>query len=162
MDQVPVFMRCLVVVFATAFGLSGQTGTELTDTQEIERLIAQYARSIDNADTALAARIWSKSPDVSFIHPRGHEHGFDQVEQNVYRRLMGDMFSQRKLSVRDVSIHVYGDAAWAEFNWDFAAKFKKDGSPLTTRGRETQVYRRNQGEWQLVHVHYSGMPAGGA
>src|SRR5438045_649522 len=40
----------------------------------------------------------------------------------------------------------------------FPAKFRKDGSPLTTHGRETQLYRKEQGRWHLVHVHYSGMP----
>jgi ketosteroid isomerase-like protein len=71
---------------------------------------------------------------------------------------MGETFSERKLSVHDLSIHVFGDSAWAEFHWDFAAKFRKDGSPLTTHGRETQLYHKIQGRWRLVHVHYSGMP----
>jgi len=55
---------------------------------------------------------------------------------------MGDNFSERKLSIHDVSIHILGDAAQAEFYWDFAAKFRKDGSPLTTHGRETQLYQK--------------------
>ena len=88
----------------------------------------------------------------------GHEQGFEQIKQNVYQRLMGDTFSERKLSVHDVSIHVYGDSAWAEFYWDFTAKFRKDGSLLTTQGRETQLYHKEQGRWRLVHVHYSGVP----
>ena len=29
---------------------------------------------------------------------------------------------------------------------------------IMTHGRETQVYRKMKGRWQLVHVHYSGMP----
>src|ERR1700682_2730897 len=124
-------------------------------------LIEKYAKSVDDADTTLAAQVWLNSPDVSFIHPLGHEHGFEQIKQNVYQRLMGDTFSERKLSVHDVSVHVYGDAAWAEFYWDFAAKFRKDGSPLATHGRETQLYRKEQGRWRLVHVHYSGMPVTG-
>jgi hypothetical protein len=37
------------------------------------------ARSVDEADTALAAQVWLDSPDVSFIHPLGHAHGFDQA-----------------------------------------------------------------------------------
>jgi len=57
---------------------------------------------------------------------------------------MGDTFSERKLSIRDVSIHTYGDSAWAEFYWDFAAKFRKDGAPLATKGRETQIYHKEQ------------------
>ncbi len=124
----------------------------------IRQMIAKYAQSIDEADTTLASQIWSDSPEVSFIHPLGHEHGLEQIKQNVYKHLMGDTFSERKLSIHDISVHVYGDTAWAEFYWDFAAKFRKDGSPLTTHGRETQVYRKEQGRWRLVHVHYSGMP----
>jgi ketosteroid isomerase-like protein len=127
----------------------------------IRSLIEKYAKSVDDADTTLAAQVWLNSPDVSFIHPLGHEHGFEQIKQNVYTRLMGETFSERKLTVHDVSVHVYGDAAWAEFYWDFAAKFRKDGSPLATHGRETQLYRKEQGRWRLVHVHYSGMPVTG-
>ncbi len=135
------------------------------DPGEIEKImagaIAKYAKSVDDADTTLGAEIWSDSPDVSFVHPLGHEHGFEQIKQNVYKHLMGETFSERKLSIYDVSVRVYGDAAWAEFYWDFAARFRKDGSRLATHGRETQIYRKEQGDWRLVHVHYSGMPATG-
>jgi len=131
------------------------------DSDVIRSLIEKYAKSIDGADTALAAEVWLDAPDVSFIHPLGHEHGFEQIKQNVYMHLMGETFSERKLTVHDVSVHVYGDAASAEFYWDFAAKFRKDGAPLTTHGRETQLYQKAQGQWRLVHVHYSGMPVTG-
>ncbi len=134
----------------------GETPTEIN---MIRSLIEKYAKSVDGADTVLAAEVWLDSPGASFIHPLGHEHGFEQIKQNVYTRLMGETFSERKLSVHDVSIHTYGNAAWAEFYWDFAAKLRKDGSPLTTHGRETQLYQKIQGRWRLIHVHYSGMPA---
>jgi ketosteroid isomerase-like protein len=129
------------------------------DIDAIGRVIAKYAKSIDDADTTLASGIWWDSPEVSFIHPLGHEHGFEQVKANVYQRLMGETFSERKLTPRDITIRVYGDAAWAEFYWDFAAKFRKDGQTITTHGRETQIYRKIEGSWRIIHVHYSGMPA---
>lgn len=129
------------------------------DSEKIQHLIEQYAESIDAADTTLASKIWLDSPNVSFIHPLGHEHGFDQIKRNVYNRLMGETFSERKLTPHDISVHVYKDAAWAEFYWDFVAKFRKDGTPITTHGRETQVYWKTKDGWRLVHVHYSGMPA---
>jgi Xaa-Pro aminopeptidase len=140
-------------------GVSSEETT--TDSGAIRSLIDKYAKSIDAADTTLAADVWLDSPDVSFIHPLGHEHGFEQIKQNVYTRLMGESFSERKLSAHDVSIHVFGDSARAEFYWDFAAKFRKDGTPLTTHGRETQLYQKIDGRWRLVHVHYSGMPVTG-
>lgn len=117
------------------------------DQNEIRQLVAKYARSVDEADITLAAQVWLDSPDVSFIHPLGHEHGFDQIKQNVYTHLMGETFSERKLRPRDVAVHVYGNSAWVEFYWDFVAKFRKDGSPITTHGRETQVYWKTPGGW---------------
>jgi ketosteroid isomerase-like protein len=99
------------------------------DTDAIRGVIEKYAKSIDGADTALASEIWSKFPDVSIIHPRGYERGWEGVKKNVYEKLMGATFSERKFTPRDVVVHVYGDAAWAEFSCDFAAKLKDDGSP---------------------------------
>jgi len=134
------------------------SGDSKSDEDEIRRLVASYAKSIDEADLTLAAQIWLASPDVSFIHPLGHEHGFDQIKQNVYKHLMGETFSERKLNPHDVVIRVHGDSGWVEFYWDFNAKVRKDGSPITTHGRETQVYWKTQDGWRLVHVHYSGLP----
>lgn len=129
--------------------------------QAVKDLIAQYAESVDKADTTLAIQIWLDSTDDSFIHPRGHEHGRDQIIKNFYGETMGANFSERKLIPRDISVHVHGDTAWSEFYWDFQAKLKKDGTPITTHGRESQIYYKEHGEWRLVHVHYSGMPVSG-
>ncbi len=130
-----------------------------SDSDEIRNLVAKYTHSIDTADVNLAAEIWLDSSSDAFIHPLGHEHGFTQIKQNIYQRLMGEMFSERKLTAHDISVDVSGNSAVAEFYWDFAAKLRKDGTPITTHGRETQVYFKEDGAWRLAHVHYSGMPA---
>jgi Xaa-Pro aminopeptidase len=130
------------------------------DEQAIRAQIAKYAKSLDDLDLDLAAQVWWDSPEVSFIHPLGHEHGFAQIKQDIYQNIMGGLFSERHLHPHDIVIHLYGDSAVAEFYWDFDAKMKKDGSAVTTHGRETQVYERQQGQWRLVHVHYSGAVAG--
>lgn len=127
--------------------------------QEISRLIDTYAQAVDAADPKLASEVWDTSPDVSFIHPLGHEHGWEAIKTNVFEKLMGETFSERKLTIRDRVIHADSHSAWAEFYWDFAAKLRKDGAPITTHGRETQVYGKVRGRWRLLHVHYSGMPA---
>src|SRR5256884_4224919 len=78
--------------------------------QEIKSLIAKYAKSVSEADTNLASQIWWNSPEASFIHPLGHEHGFQQIKENVYQKLMGGRFSERNLSFHDVAVQVLGDA----------------------------------------------------
>ena len=147
----------LVNIIATA---RAQQFGEDVENGRILALIDKYAKSVSQADTNLASEVWSTNEAVSFIHPKGSEHSWDQVRTNVYERLMGATFIERKLTVHDVSIHLDGDMAWAEFRWDFSAKLRTDGSLVSTRGRETQIYRKNGRGWRIVHVHYSGMPAG--
>lgn len=130
------------------------TGPE-RDIAAIHHLIDQYAKAVDTVDLNLLSQVWSHSPEVSFIYPLGEEHGFDAIEQQVFQKIMGGMFSERDLETRDIEIHVNGNAGWSEFHWTFHAKMRKDGSPVTTHGVETQIYRKESGKWRLVHAHYS-------
>jgi ketosteroid isomerase-like protein len=132
-----------------------------TAVEEIKDIIVKYAQSIDNVDTDLAPQIWLQGDNVSFIHPRGHEHGWEQIKTNFYEMTMRDRFSNRKLNIHHVIIHVLNDSAWAEFYWNFIATLRKDGSTLETAGRESQVYSKSERGWSLIHVHYSGMPVSG-
>ena len=141
---------------------SGGASDVTSDVSQIKALVAKYAESIDGVDTNLAAHVWWDSPEVSFIYPLGHDHGFDQIKADIYEKVMGGFFSERHLSPRDIAVHVYGDSAVVEFDWDFAAKMKKDDFPIATHGRETQIYERKQNAWRLVHVHYSEMPRAAA
>ena len=139
-------------------GKNGASPDASDETASVKERVAQYTRSIDACDTTLASQVWRGSPADTFIHPLGHEHGFEQIQRNIYQNLFGKVFSERKLTAHDINVDVMGDAAVAEFYWDFIATFRKDGKQLTTHGRETQVYSKLNGEWRLAHVHYSGMP----
>lgn len=135
-------------------------GNEVKD--NIKEIVTKYAKSIDEANLTLASEIWLDSQEVSFIHPRGHEKGFEEIKKNFYVGTMGELFSERRLNVFDVNIKDYGDTAIAEFYWYFIAKFKQDGTILETKGRESQVFiKKDELEWKLIHIHYSNMPVTG-
>jgi ketosteroid isomerase-like protein len=149
------------VLFAVTLCLISARAVAQTDTgpapdvEAIHRLINQYTQVIDTVDLKLLSQIWSHSPEVSFIYPLGEERGFDAIEQHVFQNVMGAMFSTRDLETNGVAIHVSGNAAWSEFHWVFHATMRKDQSAITTHGVETQIYRKESGNWRLVHVHYS-------
>ena len=128
------------------------------DIPAIERLISGYARSVSMADTVLAERLWLTDDSVTFIHPLGHERGWPAIKKNVYENLMGALFTKRDLKIERPSIHVSGDSGWSEFDWTFNATLRENGSAVVSRGRETQIYRRANGQWRIVHVHYSNTP----
>jgi ketosteroid isomerase-like protein len=127
----------------------------------IRALVDQYRQSIDAADTILAAQLWATTDDVSFIHPRGHEHGWEEVRTHFYEQTMGERFSDRTLTIHRLAVHVCGDAAWAEFYWTFVVTCRSDGSQIRTQGRESQVFARRGTAWTLVHVHYASLPVTG-
>jgi ketosteroid isomerase-like protein len=142
-----------------SLSISAQSAaTDQQSAAQIRQLIGTYMQAVDAADPNLAAKVFLTTPDVSFINPVGHERGWNQIADEVFVRLMGQTFSKRSLKASaEPVIHVYGDAAVAEFDWDFHATLRKDGSPVHTTGRESQFYVKFPDKgWRLVHVHYSG------
>jgi ketosteroid isomerase-like protein len=153
--------RLLIAAFGLLFPVCacGQAASgaaaAAVDNLAIHRLLDQYAKAVDTVDLKLLGQIWSHSSDVSFIYPLGEEHGFDAIKEHVFEKGMGRMFTARDLKMYDVAIYVNGDSAWSQFGWDFRATLCKDGSAVSTHGVETQDYRKENGQWRLVHVHYS-------
>jgi ketosteroid isomerase-like protein len=130
---------------------------------QLKEMIKKYVKSVNTADINLGAQLWLDSEETSFIHPRGHDIGTKNILENFFTKVMFGNFSKRDLRTKNIHISVYKDSAVVEFYWDFFATFRKDGSPIETHGRESQVYTKTaQGEWKLVHVHYSNMPVKGS
>jgi hypothetical protein len=133
--------------------------SSLPDSVFFNSLVAHYTRSIDEADTILGSQIWAPSSEVSFIHPGGSLYGWNGVK-SIYK-MFKDNFISRKLSFFDVKFAYYGNVSWLTFYWVFDATLKADNSTVQTKGRETQIWKKINSEWRLVHVHYSDMPAVG-
>ena len=131
------------------------------DIKAIEQVIENYKTSINRADTTLAATFWLTTPEVSFIHPRGHEKGWEEIKSGIYG-MFGSRFSKRDLKSYNETIQLYGDMAVVEFYWIFDAVFSGENpESMQSKGRETQVLKKIEEEWRIVHVHYSGMPKNG-
>ena len=103
-----------------------------------------------NADTKIGATVWSPTPDVSFIEPRGCEKGWDQIAEVFYVKTMGELFTKRTLKVvGDANIQVYGNAAVVEFNWDFVALLRSNGKRSTrpaAKPKSTPTYQARVGD----------------
>ena len=131
------------------------------DNVEIHALLEKYKKSINEADTTLAGNIWLTNTEVSFIHPHGHEKGWDGIKKGIYE-MFGSRFETRDLKSYNERITLYGDMAVLEFYWIFDATLSGENTvPIQTKGRETQVLKKTDNDWRIVHIHYSGMPETG-
>ena len=121
----------------------------------IENCIHLYVESINKADTEMAGKIFLQTEAISFIHPKGYAKGWEGVKK-IYR-MFNDEYSQRALEIYNEHIEIFKDMAVAVFDWGFNATFKTGGQKQT-QGRETQIYTEIDGEYKIVHVHYSQIP----
>lgn len=122
---------------------------------EISKIIDAYVKTINDDDLELVNQIWSHGDEVSFIGPSGRYSTYNEIRDNFVHGVFGVNFTKRDLQKEELTITVYGDAAWAEFTWKFDA-IRNDGSPHNTKGRESQFFHKENGQWKLVHIHYSG------
>ncbi|HVN58470.1 MAG TPA: nuclear transport factor 2 family protein [Bacteroidales bacterium] len=155
----------LVIVFsltrATAFGqgIEPRNNPEKvlqSDSTFFSTLVSQYVKSINDADTSLALAIWAKTADISHFNPQGTFYGWDGVKK-VYRTFK-DNFTSRNLTFSDLRYSYSNEVSWVTFRWKFEGTLKSTNQLARTRGLETQVWKKVNHEWRLVHVHYSEVP----
>ncbi|WP_321373220.1 nuclear transport factor 2 family protein [uncultured Draconibacterium sp.] len=157
-----IYLLAVVLNFvACTMQKSGDEKLLQNDMDAIQQVLEDYKTSINKADTTLAASFWLTTSEASFIHPRGHEKGWEEIKSGIYE-MFGNRFTQRNLKSFNETIQLYDDMAIVEFYWIFDATFVgEDPAPVQTRGRETQVMKKFGNDWRIVHVHYSGMPKTG-
>jgi ketosteroid isomerase-like protein len=105
------------------------------------------------------SEVWSHGGDVSTMHPiGGREIGWDQVWQTWQQTSQG--LAQVDLSdvtVPDlVVIPVGSDAAYTLGTEQIRGNV--GGQEVSGGARATNVYRREGGQWKMVHHHGDALP----
>ncbi len=92
-----------LMLLAPSGAVKADTGPE-ADVQAIHQLVKRYVQAVDTVDLNLLSQIWSHSGEASFIYPLGEEHGFEAIEQHVFKDVMGGMFSARDLQTQNATV----------------------------------------------------------
>lgn len=56
-------------------------------------------------------------------------------------------------AISDPCVHAYGDTAILTFYW--AVRYRDDKKKKAITGRGTHVYHQTNGQWRIVHEHFS-------
>jgi ketosteroid isomerase-like protein len=106
--------------------------------------------ALHNGDPAPRRALWSRKEPVSVLGAWQNAHG--QRELDALFGALGRSFSDcSSFAVELLSYDVVGDMAYTEGFEHTSASV--DGQPRTYTLRVTQVYRREAGEWRVVHRH---------
>jgi len=102
-----------------------------------------------HSETEAFLQLWSHAPDASIMAAVGGHHvGYDQVAHLltwVSERVTFESVQQHVLIVQ-----VHGDLAFSVALEDYTNTTRE---PHAVTLRATQVYRREDGAWRLLHRH---------
>jgi ketosteroid isomerase-like protein len=125
--------------------------------KNVQQAFEKYLESVNKADTELASQVWSQSPDTSAVTPLGRTKGWESIRDGLYVNVLQKGFAERSLRPDNLAITVSGSTAWVVYDWTFTAKLA-DGQPYSSKGWESQVFAKTDGQWRIVHLHYSAAP----
>ena len=107
-------------------------------------------------DAGPLADIWSHGETVTTMHPIGGEQvGWDQVKESFDG--VAGLASSGRVELADQQIHTGGELAY-ELGTE-RGQFKLAGETIAIEHRVTNIYRREGGEWKIVHHHTDISPA---
>jgi ketosteroid isomerase-like protein len=103
-----------------------------------------------NGDASSMADIWSHEDDVTTMHPiGGREEGWDAVRGSWEG--VASASTDGTVTRSDQVFRVIGNSAYELCTESASMNFA--GEPVSLEGRATNVYRKEQGEWKVVHHH---------
>ncbi len=161
-SPVPAAVAICVALGALVPGLGGcRRGG--TDGDAIRSLVDKEVAAINARDVTALSEIWSKEKDALLfdVPPPGRFQGWNEIGP-LWKGFF-DKVSEVHLSVDAVRATSDGTLGYATYDWTMTGRL---GSyALDDRGEATAIYRKEGGQWRLVHAHFSPAPpalAGGA
>ncbi len=128
----------------------------MSSEDEVRAVSNRFYTALSNMDVAQIGEVWSQSSTVTTMHPMGGEQvGWSEVRKS---------FEEAAKGMSDV--HVEIDRKLIQTGDDLAYEVGIErgrgtvaGEPVEIEHRVTNVYRREAGQWKLVHHHTDVSPA---
>jgi ketosteroid isomerase-like protein len=127
--------------------------------EDVRKASAQFYAALNrmiDGDVSGLTEIWSHSATVTTLHPiGGRQIGWDEVRGSFEQ--VAQLASGGHADLRDQRIEASGDLAY-EVGVE-QGQVTIAGEPVTFEQRVTNVYRREGGQWKIVHHHTDISPA---
>lgn len=106
--------------------------------------------ALHNGDAAPRRAIWSRRDPVSVLGAWRNACGQDEIDK-LFARLEHGFSNCTSYDIELIAADVVGDMAYTVGFEHTSASL--DGEPREYTLRATQIYRRENGEWKVVHRH---------
>jgi uncharacterized protein (TIGR02246 family) len=127
----------------------------MTDEQQIDYMISEVLGAWQIGDSARMHK--SYSDDVSVVNGGWAPPILGWTNYEALYKLQRSKMQQVRMDRSNTYIKVNGNAAWACYQWDFAAVI--EGAPSAARGQTTYVFIKKDNHWLIAHDHTSVIQA---
>lgn len=125
----------------------------MDDTSSVLRVNSDFYRAFSTKNISLMGTVWHNSPHVQCIHPGAKPLvGYDNIVSmwsNMFQA-RDQVFKGTDITPSDVRVHVRGTSAFVTCTEEVLAP-----SGAERRMLATNIYRKLEGNWVLVHHHAS-------
>jgi ketosteroid isomerase-like protein len=121
----------------------------------VDTVLKDAEIAVHNGDSGPRRAIWSRHDPVSVLGAWKNAFGQAEIDE-LFAHLAASFSDCTSYELDIVEAEVLGDAAYTVGFEHTSASV--DGVPRTYVLRATQVYRREDGEWKVVHRHGSAPP----
>lgn len=139
-------------------GCTNKTNTNTTESMEnlqsLEAANNQFYEALNimfTGDVGPVNAIWSHGEDITYMGPFGGMHsGWDQVGAefaNVAALKIGG-----KIACENLEVRVLGDVGYT-LCVEAGENLDSEGNPVPVSHRATNVFRKENDTWKLVHHH---------
>jgi ketosteroid isomerase-like protein len=148
--------RMLVLVLLTSNSVLAQTAAKPTPSEKdavIATLIAMWD-ALEHNDIERYA---------SYIHPNFTSFGEEDTYLNSGKEYEVRNYTNYLKHAKNLhtdmhqpEVNVRGDVAWITYYWTESADV--DGKHVSSRGKSTRIFVKENGKWLCIHGHYTYAP----
>ena len=129
----------------------------MTDIEKIREVVEKYCEAIHSQDEKEFKNLWSG--DAFNIEISGSKifRGVDSIYEDFVAGMLNQRYSEIRLINDGLEINlITADTAIAVFSYHTECIVRDTGEPHGIAGLETQVLKKIDDEWKLVHIQYAG------
>lgn len=124
--------------------------------ESIKKLVSCYQEAIHSQDKEQFYKLWSQKNQCSLISVTNLYVGLDTIFNEFLIGGIQKSYSYIELVAENIEVNrVRDDLAIVVFQYHTKCIKRDSKEHYGIQGLETQIMIKEEGEWKLLHVHYS-------
>lgn len=131
----------------------------MTEKEKILIKLKKYIKLVRTQEASDGEGLWAGKCEVSLISGAKLYKGAEEIMHNFLLGVIREKYLEIDLITDSVELRPLNErSVLVIFSYRTDCIQRETGEPYGIYGLETQIYVKEEGDWRLAHVQYSGRP----